>query len=197
MNAISNDFFLQDNVVQIARLLIGMNLHTLIDGKLCVAKITETEAYRGYNDRACHANNGRRTTRTAVFYESGGHAYVYLCYGIHRLFNIITNVAGKADAVLIRSVEPIEGMKVMQERRNYFKVDKQLSTGPGRLTQAMGIGLEHNKHLLKEGHIWVSEGSAIPTEDVLVSTRIGVNYAGEDALLPWRFCYKKSEFFTK
>src|SRR5688572_17572419 len=102
------DFYLQPNVVQISRDLLGKFLYTQIDGILTGGMIVETEAYSGENDKACHAHLGRRTNRTEIMYAEGGVAYVYLIYGIYNLFNIITNVAGRADAVLIRAIEPTE-----------------------------------------------------------------------------------------
>ena len=132
-------FYLRPNVVQISRDLLGKFLYTNIDGILTGGMIVETEAYSGENDKACHAHLGRRTNRTEIMYAEGGVAYVYLIYGIYNLFNIITNEKDKADAVLIRAIEPTEGLKEMQLRRNLSRVQPNLTAGPGLLTQALGI----------------------------------------------------------
>jgi DNA-3-methyladenine glycosylase len=124
------EFYQGVDVVAIARELLGKVLVTNIDGAITSGMIVETEAYHGLKDKACHAYNGRRTARTEVMYQSGGLAYVYLCYGIHSLFNIVTNVKDRADAVLIRAIEPLEGLEVMMERRKQAKLQPTLTAGP-------------------------------------------------------------------
>ena len=191
-------FYQRDNVVLIARELLGKYIHSKIDGELCVARITEVEAYSGMNDKACHANNGVRTRRTEVMYGEGGYAYVYLCYGIHHLFNVVTNVQNKADAVLIRAVEPIDGVDVMLKRRRRNKLDKTLCSGPGTLTQALGIKTSiHYGSWLLGNDIWIENASDLKDSEIVSSTRIGVDYAEEDALKPWRFYIKDSQWISK
>lgn len=195
---LKKSFYQRENVVQIAKELLGKTLHFLIDGEYTVAKITEVEAYSGVNDKACHANNGVRTKRTEIMYAEGGYAYVYLCYGIHHLFNVVTNVKDKADAVLIRAVEPLEGVDYMLERRGKHKLDKTLCSGPGTLSQALGITTKthYGKWLLGD-EIWIEDSPNLQEEEIVSSKRIGVDYAEEDALKPWRFYIKDNKWISK
>lgn len=184
------EFYTRGDVVEIARDLLGKVLVTNTAGALCKAVITETEAYNGRTDRACHAYGGRLTERTRVMYRTGGIAYVYLCYGIHNLFNIVTNREGLADAVLIRAVQPMEGIETMLRRRNMTAAKPTLSAGPGSLTQALGIDRTHNGISLVSDQIWLEEGPVVSNSDVITGLRVGIDYAGSDALLPWRFILK-------
>jgi DNA-3-methyladenine glycosylase len=180
------EYYLGGNVVQIAKDLIGRVLVTNVGGLISKGVIVETEAYRGYNDKASHANNGKRTKRNEVMYDEGGKAYVYLCYGIHQLFNVVTNVEGKADAVLIRALHPLTGKKNMASR--FPKVRKLLANGPGILTKAMGITVDMSKLSLGGDLIWIEEGVVKKGKlEITISKRIGVDYAEENAELPWRF----------
>lgn len=195
---LSRTFYERGDVVQVAKELLGKVLITKIDGYFTSARITELEAYAGRNDKACHANDGLRSKRTEVMYGQGGVAYVYLCYGIHHLFNVVTNRDGLADAVLIRGVEPLEGLDVMLERRNRSKPDKSLSSGPGTLSQALGIHTKtHYGTDLTGDLIWIEDQPLLPEEKIVVSRRIGVDYAEEDALKPWRFYLKDSKWVSK
>ena len=192
-----SEFYTRSDVVQIAKELLGKELCTYVNGTLCVGRITETEAYCGANDKACHAFGGRRSQRTEVMYDTGGHAYVYLCYGIHRLFNVVTNTRGAADAVLIRALEPLSGIEQMLHRRNKQASTPELTSGPGRLTKAMGIDLIHNALNLGSDIIWIQDSSDSSRVKIESSTRIGVEYSGESALLPWRFTVKSSKWLSK
>jgi DNA-3-methyladenine glycosylase len=192
------EFYLRPNVVQISRDLLGKFLYTNIDGILTGGMIVETEAYSGENDKACHAHLGRRTNRTEIMYAEGGVAYVYLIYGIYNLFNIITNVQNQADAVLIRAIEPTEGLKEMQLRRNLSRVQPNLTAGPGLLTQALGITRNHYGADLTGDQIWLEDqGIIIPESEVIESPRVGVAYAEDHALLPWRFRVKGNKWTSK
>ena len=178
-------FYLRDDVVQIARDLLGKNLFTHLNGITTGGIIVETEAYRGAEDRASHAYGNRRTARTEVMFQQGGIAYVYLCYGIHHLFNIVTNREGIPHAVLIRALFPTHAVQEMSKRR-YGKMP--LSSGPGTLTEALAITKEFNGHCLDSSSLWIEESDLlIQEEQIIPSKRIGVDYAGKDALLPWRF----------
>jgi DNA-3-methyladenine glycosylase len=192
---LSEVYFQNDDVVCIAKDLIGKYLNTCIDGISTSGIITETEAYAGKGDKACHAHLGRFTDRTKVMYESGGIAYVYLCYGIHHLFNIVTNTKGHADAVLIRAVEPTYGVEHMLERRQKQKLDKSLTSGPGNLTKAFGISKVHNSKSVTSDKIWIEDRGEIIT-DVVETKRIGIDYAEEDVNLPWRFYDKNSKYVS-
>lgn len=179
------DFYQHHDVVMLARLLIGKVLVTKSGNKFTSGIISETEAYNGVDDRACHAYAGKRTARTEVMYHSGGVAYVYLCYGIHQLFNIVTGPENDPKAVLIRSIVPVDGIEIIRERRGK---KKNLGTGPGVVTQALNIGSDLNGSSLCGGLIWVEErGYKVTENQIDITPRIGIDYAGEDALLPYRF----------
>ncbi len=189
MNTLPRDFFNRDDVVTIARELLGKYLVTEVDGVRTAGMITETEAYDGVRDRACHAYGGKRTKRTEVMYRQGGTAYVYLCYGIHHLFNVVTNAEGTPDAVLIRSIRPAEGIDTILERRGHTKLSAKTASGPGTLTQALGIHTQHHNGLdLFSPPILIEDhGVTIAPNTIEATPRIGIDYAGEDALLPYRF----------
>lgn len=192
---LSKTYFENENVVFLAKDLIGKQLSTCIDGVLTSGVITETEAYAGQGDKACHAHLGRFTKRTKVMYEYGGIAYVYLCYGIHHLFNIVTNTKGNADAILVRAIEPTLGIDIMQERRGKSKVDKTLTSGPGNISKALGISKTYNSLSVTSENIWIEDIGHNPS-NIKETTRIGIDYAGEDAALPWRFYDKDSKFVS-
>lgn len=180
------DFYIRDDVVQISRELLGKVLCTRLDGQLTKAMITETEAYAGVTDKASHAYGDRRTPRTAPIYGPGGHAYVYLCYGIHHLFNVVTNVKDAPHAVLIRAASPVKGVETMLARRNKLSIDKKLMAGPGTTAQALGITTALTGVSLQGKAIWI-EDHGMEVAAITAGPRIGVDYAGEDALLPYRF----------
>lgn len=182
-------FYQQSDVVEAARSLVGKVLCTRINGnELTSGIITETEAYCGRGDKACHANNGTRTDRTETMYQQGGVGYIYLCYGIHHLFNVVTNVQDKADAVLIRAIKPLEGEQEMLRRRSSKKVAPSLTAGPGRLTQALGISTDLDGIDLTGDTIWIEDqGNKLSSDELVATNRVGVSYAGDDAKLPWRF----------
>jgi DNA-3-methyladenine glycosylase len=188
-------FFQSGDVVGLSKKLIGCKLSTFIDNRLTSGIITETEAYAGQGDKACHAHLGRFTKRTSVMYEPGGIAYIYLCYGIHHLFNIVTNIKGHADAVLIRAIEPIDGIDIMLERRQKTTLDKSLTSGPGNLTKALGLTKTHNTQSVSSDNIWL-EPATTEIKNIVETTRIGIDYAEEDALLPWRFYHADSKFVS-
>ncbi len=196
---IQADFYQRSEVLQISRELLGKYLITEIDGEVAGGMIVETEAYSHINDRACHSHLSRRTNRTEIMFHAGGVAYVYKVYGFHFLFNIITNVADKADAVLIRAIEPVINPEIMQQRRNLAGLTYRLTAGPGMLTQALGIGKQHYGIPVTTGeHIWIEDrGVKIAPEEIVASPRVGVDYAGEDALLPWRFRLRENKWTSR
>lgn len=180
-------YYLNPDVVLLAKDLIGKTLCTHIDNALTCGIITETEAYAGVTDKASHAYGGRRTSRTETMYSQGGVCYVYLCYGIHRLFNIVTNSEDIPHAILIRSIYPTKGIEEMVKRRGQ-KLSDRLCVGPGKVSQALGIGLLHNSLSVTGKEIWLQDDHVtIKESDIQVGPRIGVDYAGEDANLPYRF----------
>lgn len=183
------DYYLNADVVNLAKDLVGKRLVTCIEGELCSGLITETEAYAGIIDKASHAYGGRYTDRTKIMYSQGGAAYVYLCYGIHHLFNIVSNVEGIPHAILIRGIKPETGIETMQLRRGMSTLSK-LTAGPGTVSKALGIQTRHTGADLQGNMIWIEESGIRPEGSKLrVTPRIGVDYAGEDALLPYRFLW--------
>ena len=199
MNIISESFYQRPDVVQISREFLGKYLMVDIDGQRAGGHIVETEAYAHVGDQACHSHLNRRTTRTEIMYHAGGVAYVYKVYGFHYLFNMITNVKDKPDAVLIRAIEPTEGIEAMQERRNINDFVPRLTAGPGMLTQALGINKSHYGISLTSGEtVWIEDrNETIADDNVIASPRVGIDYAGEDAALPWRFRVKDSKWTSK
>ena len=191
-------FYQQDAVNQLAVQLLGKRLCTLINGELTTGIIVETEAYNGVEDKASHAYGGRFTDRTKVMYEEGGMSYVYLCYGIHHLFNVVTAPKGTPHAVLIRGLEPVAGLEVMLRRRNMPALKPNLTVGPGALAKAMGIDKSLNAKDLCGDEIWIEDTAlVIKLEDVVAVPRVGVDYAGDHALLPWRYYIKGNKFVSK
>jgi len=191
------DFYLRNDVVQVAQDLLGMILYTRIDGILTAGKIVETEAYKGSRDRASHAYPNKMTKRNSIMFDEGGKAYVYLIYGIHYLFNIVTNKANNPDAVLIRSLEPLAGFNAMIKRRSKL-TSERITSGPGALSKAMGIDLSLYAEELDGDRVWLEY--AVNDHEplkIVKTTRIGVDYAGEDAKLPWRFYYMNNPWVSK
>jgi DNA-3-methyladenine glycosylase len=194
---LTESFYERTNVVKIARELLGKSLFTKISGVLTGGMIVETEAY-SWKERGCHAYGGKLTARNKIMFDRGGHAYVYLCYGIHNLFNVVTNRAGTADAVLIRALEPVEGLKEMQRRRGELQNPFHLTSGPGKLTKAMGIDRSFNGKFLLNRDVWIEDiGEVVKSSSIVASERIGIDYAGEDARLPWRFTVKGNIWVSK
>jgi DNA-3-methyladenine glycosylase len=190
------EYFQNNDVVFLAQDLLGkIIVHQSKDG-ITAARVTETEAYRHYGDKACHAHLNKKTKRNSVMHEEGGKAYVYLCYGIHHLFNIVTNKAGFADAVLIRAAEPIEGVNLMLRRRGLKKLDQRLSSGPGNFSKAMGFDRQYNRAWLDSDKLFIRNDNYTDLS-IVSTTRIGIDYAEEDALLPWRFYLSNSKFVSK
>ena len=181
-------FYGRGNVLTIARELLGKVLCTRINGELTRVVVTETEAYAGETDKASHAYAGRRTKRTEPMYGEAGAAYVYLCYGIHHLFNVVTNEKGTPHAVLVRGGYPLQGESVMLRRRARSAVDKALLGGPGSLGKALGITTELTGSDLLGETIWFEDhGIKVPRSEIEAGPRIGIDYAEEDAALPYRY----------
>lgn len=198
MGKLPTSFYQNENVVEVAKQLLGKMLFTHIDGNLTGGIITETEAYDGVIDKACHAYGGRNTNRTATMYLAGGVTYVYLCYGIHHLLNVVSGVVGNPQAVLIRAIEPTEGVELMLERRKMEKLAPRITAGPGALSQALGIDKKLNAKVLPDNEIWIEYGDREYVEDeIITTTRIGVAYAQEHALWPFRFYIMGNKYVSK
>lgn len=189
-------FYATTNVVQAAKDLLGKVFVSHIEGARTSGIIVETEAYDGHNDRASHAF-GRRTSRTAPMFASGGIAYVYLCYGIHSLANVVTGDEGNPQAVLIRGIEPQDGLEVMMARRSMPVLKANITAGPGALCQAMGITTTLTGRSLQGPELWIEEGKLRPGEEIVAGTRVGVAYAQDHALLPYRFWIKGNPYVSK
>jgi len=199
---LSKEFYLRDDVVQVARDLLGKVLVTEFGGARTVGLITETEAYRAPDDRACHAYGNRRTPRTEVMFWEGGHAYIYLCYGMHHLFNVVTGPEGTAHAVLIRAVAPLEGLERMQARRgpSSNKLGPRLTTGPGVLAQALGLhtSLTGQSLLAPDTPVWIEDrGIVVQETGIAAGPRIGVESAGACAAWEWRFWLRDSRYVKR
>ena len=183
-------FFLGENVCEIAEKLLGKVIVTRINEQITPGIIIETEAYAGPIDRASHAYNNKRTKRTETMFGEGGVAYIYLIYGIHHLFNVVTNSKDIPHAVLVRGIEPLEGLEIMQQRRNTDKLNG-FTYGPGTATQALGIKTLHDGENLRNNTIWIEErGIIVKPGFVIASRRIGVDYAGDHADWLWNFRVK-------
>lgn len=194
---ITEEFFLRTDPVLIAKQLIGCQIYSRIGGELTGGRIVETEAYKAPGDRASHAYGNKRTPRTETMFARGGCSYIYLCYGIHHLFNIVTGPTETPHAVLLRAIQPLEGIPVMRERRKHPN-ELNLANGPGKLSEALGITRDYNESPLTnpKGAIWLCGPGETQHPQVVTSHRIGINYAGEDALLPWRFLEKNSPYIS-
>jgi DNA-3-methyladenine glycosylase len=188
---LSRDFYTRTDVLMVARELLGQVLVVRTrNGARLSGTIVETEAYRGPEDRACHAYGGRRTTRTETMYRQGGTAYVYLVYGLHHQFNVVTNVEGVPHAVLVRAVAPFEGLELMRRRRP-GRPDHDLASGPGKLCRALGIDRRLDGADLLGDRVWVEAGrDRVTPAAIVVGPRVGIDYAGEWAHKPWRFQLK-------
>jgi DNA-3-methyladenine glycosylase len=197
MKKLPVEFYRRTDVLQIAKELLGKVLITTFAGIETAGRIVEVEAYNGVMDKASHAYGGRRTQRTEVMYAAGGVAYVYLCYGIHHLFNVVTNTKEVPHAILIRAIEPLTGIDEMLKRRKKSKEDYSLTKGPGSVGQALGITVEHTATSLLGNEIFITDDSfRYPKTTIGVTPRIGVDYAGADALLPYRFCVKGNKYVS-
>lgn len=178
------------DVLHLSKQLLGYKLCTRVDGVTTTGIIVETEAYRAPEDKASHAYNGRRTSRTETIFQRGGISYVYLCYGIHHLFNVVTGPKDTAHAILIRALEPLGGIPIMQERRGLSVPESRLTNGPGKLCQALGItkaldgvdltGQENSK-------VWLEKGISVDPSEIVASKRVGIDYAEEWKEKLWRF----------
>lgn len=197
MKKLPPEFYQRTNVLAIAEELLGKLLITHFEGETTSGRIVETEAYNGVTDRASHAYGGRRTGRTEVMFGAGGAAYVYLCYGIHHLFNVVTNTLGTPHAVLVRGIEPVEGKPIMMKRMNKEVFDASVGRGPGNVSRALGIYKQHTGFSLNENHVFIADdGFSYAPSDIIKSPRIGVDYAGEDALLDYRFYVRGNPFVS-
>jgi DNA-3-methyladenine glycosylase len=189
-------FFQRSDVLLTARELLGKHVCTLLDGELTTGRIVETEAYRHEGDPSITLHLQRKARQAQALYQPGGHAYLYTVYRVHTLFNITAHDADHPDAILIRAIEPLEGVEVMLRRRGLAKVARNLTAGPGVLSQALGLTPALNGEPLTGPRIWLEDaGENISEENIVASSRVGLEYAGDEAVaLPWRFRLKDSKW---
>lgn len=198
MTKLKSEYYQNPDVILLAQDLLGKVLFTKKSGEITAGIITETEAYFGEDDKASHAYGGRQTPRTEAMYQPGGFSYIYLCYGIHHLFNIVVSREDDPKSVLVRSVEPFQGLPEIEARRNRPSTDRAVSSGPGSVCKALGIDMTFNKKSLTGEEIWIEDvGQRYSTDDIEATPRIGVDYAGKHALLPLRFYLKNNRYVSK
>ncbi|PWB27365.1 DNA-3-methyladenine glycosylase [Flavobacterium sp. HTF] len=191
-------YYLNPDVFFLAKDLLGKVLYTQINGEITAGIIVETEAYYGISDKASHAYGNRRTNRTEIMYSRGGVSYVYLCYGIHYMFNVVTSVENEPHAILIRAVEPLEGKEIMERRRNMSAEKAAISSGPGSAAKALGITISLNTKDLDGEEIWIEDHTIRYAPQAIAEVpRVGIAYAEEHALLPWRFFVKGNKYVSK
>jgi DNA-3-methyladenine glycosylase len=192
------EFYNHSDVLSITRSLLGKYLFTKIDGIITGGYIVEAEAYNGVIDKASHAYGNRQTPRTQTMYQAGGISYVYLCYGIHEMFNVVTSVEGQPHAILIRAIVPTDGIEEMLLRRGMPALKPNITSGPGSVAKALGISRKINAHNLQGEVIWIEDrGLSFSDDQVKAVPRVGVDYAAEDALLPYRLFVKGSPYVSK
>lgn len=191
-------FYARKDVVEIARELVGKVLVTDVDGHRVSGRIVETEAYVGLTDKASHSYAGKRTSRNEHMYAGAGTTYVYICYGMHQMLNIVTNDKDIPDAILIRALEPIDGIDVMLQRTGKPQLDNTLTRGPGNVAKALGVSKKHSGLLLSEEEISIYEdkGSSLSADAIGESKRIGIDSAGADSELPYRFYVRGNKFVS-
>ncbi len=197
MKKLSLTFYQRKDVVQIAKDLLGKIVVTKIDGKITSGRIVETEAYAAFVDKASHAYNGKRTVRNEAMYACGGAVYVYICYGVHNMLNIVTNDVNVPDAILIRALEPLKGIDTMLWRTGKKLLDNTITKGPGNVAKAMGISKDISGLMLGNEQINIYEDDFLLLENEIgTSNRIGIDGAGTDALLPYRFFVRGNKFVS-
>jgi DNA-3-methyladenine glycosylase len=191
------EFYARQNVLTVARELLGKLLVVPANnGSRVAGMIVETEAYRGPEDRASHAYGGRRTKRTETMYQLGGTVYVYFVYGMYYQFNVVTNIRDTPHAVLVRALQPVEGIENMRDRRQTHS-DRNLTSGPGKLCIAMGIDRKLDREDLLGERVWIEEGEKIARTRIASGPRVGIDYAEEWIEKPWRFWLKDNPFVSK
>lgn len=195
MEKITRSFY-ERETLDVAKDLLGKYLvHNGTDART-IGKIVEVEAYIGPMDAACHAYGNKYTDRTKVMFGQGGHAYVYLIYGMYYCMNIVSNQKDYPEAVLLRALEPYDGIDIMKKRRKTDKI-LNLCSGPGKLCQAMGISKTENGMDLCGDTIYLVSGEVIPPANIIATPRINIDYAKEARDYPWRFIIKDNLFISK
>lgn len=196
MNQLDRSFYQRDTLTVAQELLGKLLVHETPQGRIS-GRIVETEAYLGPMDAAAHSYRSKKSTRTAVQYGPGGYAYLYLIYGIYYCMNIVTALPGQPEVVLLRALEPVDGIQIMCQRRKTENL-RQLCNGPGKLCRALGLGQEHYGEDLCGARLYVVEdGYRLTQDSILTSKRIGIDYAGEAKDYPWRFLIRGCPYVSK
>jgi len=194
---LQRDFYTRSDVLKIARDLLGKLLVVPTSSRKRVSgMIVEVEAYRGPEDRASHAYGGRRTKRTETMYQAGGLAYVYFVYGMYYQFNVVSNVQDVPHAILVRALQPVEGIELMRKRR-HTHADHNLTSGPGKLCIAMGIDRSLDRADLLGKHVWIEEYETVNPRQIAKGPRIGIDYAEEWVTKPWRFWIRDNKYVSR
>ncbi|OAQ38223.1 3-methyladenine DNA glycosylase [Pedobacter psychrophilus] len=189
-------FYDSDDTLKMAKDLIGHFLYTNLDGNITGGMIVETEAYMGVTDSSCHTFNNRKTNRNATMYCQGGVIYMYVCYGIHDMLNIVTGSEGDSQVILIRAIEPLTGIEIMKERRGDVPL-KRLTKGPGSLAKALGLKRIHDGISLTEDKVWIEDqGFKVEPENIIETARIGLGCPEPYFSIPWRFFLKGNVFVS-
>ena len=216
---LARNFYLREDTITVARDLLGKLLVVPDEnGERVSAMVVEAEAYCGIDDKAAHSYGGRRTPRNEVMYGMGGHAYVFFVYGMYHQFNVVTGPPERPHAILIRAVEPVEGIEIIRERRHKrsepgatakhwprfarpeptgSSADNNLTSGPGKLCIALAINRDLNGENLRGNRVWLEDHHTFPNDEIAVGKRIGIDYAGEDADRPWRYWVRSNAFVSK
>ena len=195
-NKLPLSYYPHNDVVFLAQDLLGKIIFTRIDNQITSGIIVETEAYKSTNDMASHAYMNKRTNRNEMMYSGGGVTYIYICYGIHHMLNIVTNKKNVPDAILIRAIEPLDGIKIMQSRIPSNHTNK-MTNGPGKLSKALGINMDFNGSKLNNNKIWIENNPNTSKIQIIRKERVGIHCAGEDSKLPWRFYINKNKYISK
>jgi DNA-3-methyladenine glycosylase len=195
MSKLQREFYESDTLIVAKELLGKLLVHDTIEGTT-TGRIVEVEAYIGPGDAAAHTYQGLRSARTEVFFGPGGYAYVYMIYGMYYCFNIVSNTVDKPEAILIRALEPVDGIELMKRRRKTDKITN-LCSGPGKLCSAMGITKESYAVDLCGDHLYLLEREKLPESDIISTPRINIDYAGEAKDYPWRFLIKGNKFVSR
>jgi DNA-3-methyladenine glycosylase len=197
MKKLGTEFYESNNVIETAKQLLGKIIVTKLNGELTQARIVETEAYIAVTDKASHSFNGRRTLRNEHMYGNGGITYVYICYGMHHLFNVVTNKKNVPDAVLIRAAEPVAGIDIMLQRTRKSKLDATLTKGPGNMSRALGITKQYSGIKLTGSQIYICDDAyKLSTASIGISKRIGIDGSGEAINYPYRFYIKGNKYVS-
>lgn len=195
---LGREFYTRADVLRVARELLGKRLVVAgVGGERLAGLVVETEAYAGPEDKASHAYRNRRTRRTETMFAEGGTAYVYFIYGMYHQLNVVTNRAGVPHAVLVRALEPVEGLGRMRENRPVGR-DLDLTSGPGKLCRALGVDLSFDGEDLTGGRVWVEDsGRRVRAAEIASGARVGIDYAEEYALKPWRFWLRGNPYVSR